>query len=145
MPKPRILFLVNGLGLGNSTRCHAVMQRLVAHGAEIQVITSGNGLWYFHSVADIAQLHEVESLYYGVKDGRISIARTLGAFADFAAILRRNARKVASVIADWAPDAAVADSVYTFRPFKQRRIPLIALNNADVVHEAYRRFVWAPR
>ena len=49
--KRRILFLVNGLGLGNSTRCHAVMQRLIEHGAEIQVVTSGNGLWYFQSVS----------------------------------------------------------------------------------------------
>jgi UDP:flavonoid glycosyltransferase YjiC (YdhE family) len=88
MTPARILFLVNGLGLGNSTRCHAVMQRLVERGAEIQIVTSGNGLWYFRSVPNIAELHEVESLYYGVKDGRISISRTLRAVSDFAAILR---------------------------------------------------------
>ena len=84
MARPRILFLVNGLGLGNSTRCHAVMQRLLRRGAEIQIVTSGNGLWYFRSMPELAQLHEVESLYYGVKDGRISIARTLTAIGDFA-------------------------------------------------------------
>jgi UDP:flavonoid glycosyltransferase YjiC (YdhE family) len=139
MATTRVLFLVNGLGLGNSTRCHAVMQRLMAHGTEIQVVTSGNGLWYFRSVTGIA-LHEAESLYYGVKDGRISIARTLGAAADFAGIVRRNARMIASVIETWQPDVAVADSIYTFRPFVRRRIPFVALNNADVVHQLYRRF-----
>ena len=144
MAKARILFLVNGLGPGNSTRCHAVMQRLIAQGAEIQVVTSDNGLWYFRSVPEITRLHEVEPLYYGVKDGRISIARTLGAVTDFVGIVRRNAQKIASVIEYWPPDAAVADSVYTFRPFKRRRIPLIALNNADVVHQSYRQFVGAP-
>jgi len=144
MAKARILFLVNGLGLGNSTRCHAVMQRLIAHGAENRVVTSGNGLWYFRSVPDVAQLHEVESLYYGVKDGRISIARTLGALVDFAGILRRNARTIAAVIEAWRPDAVVADSVYTFRPFRRKGIPLIALNNADVVHQAYHRFIGVP-
>src|SRR5262249_16257111 len=40
---------------------------------------------------------------------------------------------------------AVADSVYTFRPFKSRRIALVALNNADVVHQAYRFFRDRPR
>lgn len=108
-PRPRILFLVNGLGLGNSTRCHAVMQRLLAMGAEIQIVTSGNGLWHFRSFPELAQLHEVESLYYGVKDDRISIARTLGAAVDFAAILRRNARKIASVLDSWRPHLAVTD------------------------------------
>jgi Glycosyl transferase family 1 len=140
MTSARILFLVNGLGLGNSTRCHAIIQRLVEFGAEVQVVTSGNGLWYFQSVPGIARLHEIESLYYGVKDGRISIGRTLGAVQDFAAILRRNGRKLASIVSGWRPDVAVTDSVYTFRPFKRAGIPLVALNNADVVHQAYRRF-----
>jgi UDP:flavonoid glycosyltransferase YjiC (YdhE family) len=145
MAAARILFLVNGLGLGNSTRCHAVIQRLLDYGAEIQVVTSGNGLWYFQSTPEIARVHEVESLYYGVKNGRISIARTLTAVRDFAAILRRNARKIESIISDWRPDVAVTDSVYTFRPFKRAGIPFAALNNADVVHESYRRFTDRPR
>src|ERR1700730_13911013 len=134
MASARILFLVNGLGLGNSTRCHAVIQWLVEQGAEIQIVTSGNGLWYFRAVPNIARLHEVESLYYGAKDGRISIARTLRAIADFAGILKRNSEKIASIIADWRPDAAVSDSVYTYRPFKRCDVPFVALNNADVVH-----------
>jgi UDP:flavonoid glycosyltransferase YjiC (YdhE family) len=145
MTPARILFLVNGLGLGNSTRCHAVMQRLLERGAEIQIVTSGNGLWYFRSVPNIAKLHEVESLYYGVKDGRISITRTLRAVSDFAAILRRNARKIDAIVTDWRPDVAVSDSVYTYRPFKRSGIPFVALNNADVVHVAYRRYADRPR
>jgi UDP:flavonoid glycosyltransferase YjiC (YdhE family) len=145
MAPARILFLVSGLGLGNSTRCHAVIQRLLDRGAEIEVVTSGNGLWYFQSVPGIARLHEVESLYYGVKDGRISVARTLAALADFAAILRRNARKMGDVLGQWRPEVVVSDSVYTFRPFRRAGIPFVALNNADVVHQSYRQFRDRPR
>jgi UDP:flavonoid glycosyltransferase YjiC (YdhE family) len=145
MTAPRILFIVNGLGLGNSTRCHAVIQRLLEQNAEVQIITSGNGLWYFQSVPGISQLHEIESLYYGTKEGRISIARTLSAVSDFAAILRRNAKKISSLLTTWRPDIAVLDSVYTFRPFKRAGIPLVALNNADVIHTSYRRFSDRPR
>src|SRR5262249_35652630 len=145
MASTRILFLVNGLGLGNSTRCHAVIQRLLDRGAEIQIITSGNGLWYFQSVPGIGRLHEVESLYYGVREGRSSIVRTLTAVADFAAILRRNARKMANIVSEWRPDIVVSDSVYTFRTFKRAGIPFVALNNADVVHQSYRRFADRPR
>jgi len=65
--------------------------------------------------------------------------------SDFAAILRRNARKIDAILTDWRPDVAVSDSVYTYRPFKRRGIPLVALNNADVVHMAYRRYVDRPR
>lgn len=43
--KTVILFAVNGLGMGNSTRCHVVIQRLAAD-AEVHVITSGNRLFF---------------------------------------------------------------------------------------------------
>ena len=43
MTSARILCLVNGLGLGNSTRCHAIIQRLVEFGVEVQVVTSETG------------------------------------------------------------------------------------------------------
>ena len=48
------------------------------------------------------------------------------------------------MIEESPPDVVVADSVYTFRPFRRRHIPLLALNNADVVHECYRRFSGVP-
>ena len=53
---------VNGLGLGNSTRCHAVMQCLAAAGCRIHVLTSGNGLSYFQNRDGIESLSEMESL-----------------------------------------------------------------------------------
>jgi UDP:flavonoid glycosyltransferase YjiC (YdhE family) len=141
----RVLFLVNGLGLGNSTRCHAIMQRLIEDGAEINVVTSGNGVWYFRSAPGIVAVHKMESLYYGVKDGRISIARTMLAAVDFLRILRRNAQKLIAIVEDWRPDIAVIDSVYTFAPLKRRKVPIVALNNADVVHLSYRRFADRPK
>ena len=36
----RILFLINGLGLGNSTRCLAVIEKLIEKNYEVSVITS---------------------------------------------------------------------------------------------------------
>ena len=73
MREPRILMLVNGLGLGNSTRCHAIIQRLQEEGAHVEVVTSGNGLWYFEGRPEVSVLHEIESLYYGKKKGKLSI------------------------------------------------------------------------
>ena len=38
----KILFLVNGLGLGNSIRCYSIIERLKKQNNEITVVTSGN-------------------------------------------------------------------------------------------------------
>lgn len=140
MRAPRVLMLVNGLGLGNSTRCHAVIQRLAEQGAEIAVITSGNGQWYFEDRPNVGRIHASEAFYYASRNGRISIPHTLLAVGDFMRIAKRNARVVDDVLDTFKPDVAVLDSVYTTAPMRKRGIPVAALNNADVVHLSYRRF-----
>ncbi len=142
---PRILFLVNGLGLGNSTRCHAMMQRLRDMGASIEIITSGNGLWYFKDRPNLPEAHEMKSLYYASRQGRISIRDTILSTVDFMKILAHNTKVVDNVLDESRPDLVVTDSVYTFRPMKKRGISIAALNNSDVVHVAYRKFRDRPK
>ncbi len=141
----RVMLLVNGLGLGNSTRCHAIVQRLREQGAEVAIITSGNGKWYFEGRADVGEIHGIEAFYYASHKGKISIPRTLLSVGDFRRIARRNAAVVERVLDTFKPDVAVLDSVYTTAPMKRRGIPIAALNNADVVHVSYRRFTEKPR
>ncbi|MBF0587930.1 MAG: hypothetical protein HQL53_02255 [Magnetococcales bacterium] len=143
---PRILFLVNGLGLGNATRCDAVIQALHRHGAEIQVVTSGNGLWYFRDHAIVKTVHENESFHYAASDdGRISIAGTLGATFGHIQALRRNVKRIEVILKSWKPDVVVTDSDYTSRPMKRLGIPFAAINNADVVVHQYARFTDRPK
>ncbi len=133
----KVLFLTNGLGLGNSTRCHAIMQRLYASGARIEVVTSGNGLWYFSDKPEVAAIHQVKSLAYGTKDGAISIFRTFASITKMFAVIRSNAKILGHILDDVCPDVVVTDSDYNFLPVKRRKIPLVALNNADVVCRSY--------
>jgi UDP:flavonoid glycosyltransferase YjiC (YdhE family) len=143
--KIRILFIVNGLGLGNSTRCHAVIQRLVAYGVTVDVVTSGNGLWYFREQPEPENLFEVEALYYASNNGQISIAGTILSIAEFWRILKTNAAKLETILDRQKYDAVVVDSIYNWRPIKRRGIPFAALNNADMVHFGYRRFKDRPK
>ena len=46
----KILFIVNGLGMGNATRCHSIIEILDEHDYLTDVVTSGNGLEYFTKV-----------------------------------------------------------------------------------------------
>jgi UDP:flavonoid glycosyltransferase YjiC (YdhE family) len=140
----RVLIFVNGLGLGNSTRCHAIVQQLVASGAQVGIVTSGNGLWYFKDYPELAEIFEIEALKYGNKDGRISIAGTIASVGGLAGVMRRNGARVEAILEKFRPDVAVTDSVYTFRPMKKAGIPLVALNNADVVYHSIKRFSDAP-
>jgi UDP:flavonoid glycosyltransferase YjiC (YdhE family) len=140
----RALLLVNGLGLGNSTRCHAIIQRLSEYGFDVAVIISGNGQWYFEGRPEVPKIHGIEAFYYASTNGRISILRTLMSAGDRRRIAKRNAKTVEQVIDTYKPDIALFDAVYTTQRFKRRGIPIVALNNADVVHQSYRRFTNQP-
>ena len=136
----RILFLVNGLGLGNSTRCYAVMRRLLAVGAEVEVVTSDNGLWFFADKPDAGRVSEMPSLRYGAKEGRLSVAATLRQAGEMVSILRRAEAVVAAAIARFRPHAVVGDSIYSFRAVRRAGVPLAAINNADMVVRGMARF-----
>lgn len=141
----RVLFLVNGLGLGNSTRCQAVIERLVDAGADIEVVTSDNGLWFFEREPSVARVTPIGSLRYGSAGGRISIGRTLAQLGGAWTTLRAAGTTLAHVLDRFQPDAVVTDSVYALGPVRRAGVPLAALNNADMVVRGMARFRdWPP-
>ncbi len=137
----RILFIVNGLGLGNSTRCHAVIDRLLARGVGVDVLTSGNGLDYFSRVEGIGALHAVAPLEYGSQDDKLSARATLWALPRQVRRALGNARAFRRLPRAGAYRGVVIDSDYSVAGFKHTlQVPVIGLNNADVVvHECRRR------
>ena len=140
----RILFLVNGLGLGNATRCQAIIDRLRTAGADIAVATSDNGLWFFEDQPGLRSLTAIPSLRYGASQGRISIAATLGQLAAMRATLAAAERAVGEVIRSFRPRVVVSDSVYALGPVRRAGLPLCAVNNADMVVRAMAAFADRP-
>ena len=141
----RVLFLVNGLGLGNATRCHAIMRKLGEAGVGCSVATSGNGLWYFRQQQNVGEPVELTSLHYGAAQGRLSMVRTILSAPGYVAAIRSNARIVETLMDSLKPDAVVTDSTYLPRRGCMRRVPFLAVNNADVVRSLYRRYADRPK
>lgn len=141
----RVLFLVNGLGLGNVTRCHAIMQKLAEAGVSCSVATSGNGLWYFRHQQGVGEPVELNSLHYGTARGRISVVRTILSLPEYVAATRGNARVIEMAMDSLKPGAVVTDSIYVPRLGRLRLVPFLAVNNADVVHTLYRRYADRPK
>ena len=129
----RILLLVNGLGLGNSTRSYGVIQQLFAKGAEVEVVTSNNGLWFFADKPEVSRVTEIPSLQYGQKAGRINIAATLSQAGAVFDTIRRADAVISDTIARFRPSSVVTDSIYSVRPTRRAGLPLVAINNSDMV------------
>jgi uncharacterized protein (TIGR00661 family) len=141
----KTLFFVNGLGLGNSTRCHAIIQHLLKSGVTVSVATSGNGLWYFKDVDDLGQVHEMAAINYGSSNGRLSILSTIMSVGTILKTIQENAKLAGKIVEEENPDVIVTDSFYGISAIRKSDIPIVALNNSDVVHVAYKQFGDAPR
>src|SRR5439155_9296538 len=131
------LFIINGLGLGNSTRCYAVMEHLVEQGARIHVLTSGNGLKFFQDKSCIESLTPMESFYYSGKDGGVSGWSTFKSLKSLAGIARTKRAQLSALLDKLHPDVAVIDSEYALGPLRRRRIPIVAINTSEMVVSQY--------
>ncbi len=141
MPK-KCLFIINGLGLGNSTRCYAIIEQLRRRcpEVEIHVLTSGNGLEFFRDKPEIASLTPMANFFYSVKNNQISAWRTLLSAGRLARLAMIKNRQVAEALRRIQPQAVVTDSEYNVRPARRQGIPVLAVNNSDVVvSEFFRR------
>ena len=129
--KKKILFLVNGYGLGNSTRIHAIIQQLGSR-YDMDIFAYGNSLKYFKQVKDKVQnVFEGRPMEYGIKNGEIDFFATTGKlFKNFKAIYQSRDR-IKKIIKSHSYNLILSDSNYS-PVFLKNRPKMISLNNADV-------------
>lgn len=137
MPQRICLFMINGLGLGNSTRCYAVMQRLHQRGISIHVITSDNGITFLNDKPEVAGLTRMESLFYTTHHNRLCTIRTVFSLGELRWRAARKRAQLEAFLETVRPTVCVTDSEYTVSPLRRRGIPVVALNNSDVVVSEY--------
>lgn len=131
------LFLINGLGLGNSTRCHAVIEHLAEAGSRVHVVTSGNGLAYFEGKDCVQSIGSMDSFYYSGTNGGISGWSTLKSIRALLRIAKSKRAQLEGVLNQISPDLVVTDSEYALSPVRRRGIPVVALNTSEMVVNEY--------
>jgi UDP:flavonoid glycosyltransferase YjiC (YdhE family) len=123
--------------MGNSTRCHAVIEKLVENGLQVHLLTSGNGLAYFKDKPGIASATPMESFFYSGKDGGVSGWSTVKSAAALAKIAAKKSAQLEKLLDQIQPDVAVIDSEYTIFPLRRRGIPVIGLNTSEMIVTQY--------
>lgn len=130
----KVLFIINGLGLGNSTRCHAVISELMKRDCQISIATSGNGLEYFRSELPAIPVITLNEMKYGKIGNRVSLFLTLVSMPKKVIGLIENQIKIIKFIRREKIEAVVIDSDYCLFPFgKFLRCKIISINNANFV------------
>ena len=127
------LFVVNGLGLGNSTRCFAVIEHLAEAGWEVHVLTGENGFAFFKEKDCVHSVIGTDCFYYSGKHGAVSGWSTLKSLRALLTIANAKRRQLASLLQRLHPEVAVVDSEYAISPLRRRGIPVIGLNTSEMI------------
>ena len=136
----KILFLINGLGLGNSIRIYAIIERLNKNNTECHIITSGNGKWFFSGLIDNNHLNFIEPINYGSINKKLSTLKTILNVPSIISTINQNFQYIFNIINKFKPDVIVTDSVYLFPKIKKLSIPIVAINNADLTVDYFKKF-----
>ena len=122
---------MNGYGLGNSTRIHAIIQHIGGK-CEMDVFAYGNSLKYFKQVAEVQNVFQGLPLEYGVKNGKIDLFLTAGKIRSNLQSIFKSGRQIQSILKSRSYRLIVSDS--NFSPvFLRNRPKIISVNNSDVI------------
>ena len=126
----RALFVIGGFGLGNSTRCDALIKELISQGISVDVATSANGQWYFTDAEHIDNLYSLKALSYSQGKNGISFLKTLLNFPKLIKNLFSNAFSILKLQRINNYSFIATDSEYS--PFLIKFLlltPLVTINN----------------
>lgn len=126
--KKRILFLVNGYGLGNSTRTHGIIQHL-SDKYSIDVFACGNSFEYFKQVPEVDNLFLGRSLEYGVKNGRIDFFENIKKVFQNVLSIYEDCQDIKMILKSHKYSLMVSDSNFSTFLLKNRP-KMISINNS---------------
>lgn len=126
----KILFGVNGEGVGHATRSQVVIDYLLEKGHEVTIITSKEAYLYFK---DKYNTKETSGLNFVIKNNKIKILQSLfvNFFKSFSGIPKNI---IAYFNLDFKPDVIINDfDSWTYFYAKVHRIPIICIDNIQLL------------
>ena len=129
----RILYGVNGEGLGHATRSQVVIEHLLARGYDVRVVASGSAFVHLHT--QLPRVSEIFGPSFAMDEGEIHRWATLRLNAANAGHeLPDTVRHWLSVVHEWRPDVVVTD----FEPLsalyaRSMLVPLVSVDNISML------------
>ena len=133
--RKRIIFLVNGYGLGNSTRVHGIIQHLT-NDYTVDIFADGNSLKYFRTISGIEKIFAGKSLKYSMDGGKIRPWSTVVEIPKLIYTMYQNSKRLKDIFASFNYDLIITDSYYLpFLAIFQRKIKrkIMAINNSNKI------------
>lgn len=129
----RILYGVNGEGMGHATRSGVVIDHLLARGHDVRVVASGSAYRYLRE--RLPRVDEIFGPSFAMEEGEIQRWATLRLnVASASRGLPHTFRRWFRIVHEWRPDVVVTD----FEPLaalyaRTAHVPLVSVDNINML------------
>ncbi len=130
----KVLFLLGGYGLGNSTRCYQLINQLIAKGDCITIASFANGLNFYKKVIGISALIRLRDLNFNTVWNPVKFLAYL--YNTIISIFANNWIIYRHVRLN-KPELIVSDSDYSFMLIRLLGHKVISINNSNLVLKTF--------
>lgn len=130
----KILYGVVGEGMGHAMRSRVVLEHLVAHHHEVEIMASGRAVDFLKRRFDgVNKIHGLHMIY---EENRVRAAKTLlSNMVTGAAGVPQNIAAYFELITSFRPQAVISDfESWTYLYAKTHRLPILSIDNMQVIN-----------
>jgi uncharacterized protein (TIGR00661 family) len=130
----KILYGVTGEGMGHAIRSRVVLEHLVGHGHEVEIISSGRAVDFLKRRFD--GVHGIHGLHMIYDDNRVQKSKTLLSNLGLGARgLPGNIATYFDLLEDFEPEVVISDfESWTYLFGRAHRLPIISIDNMQIIN-----------
>ena len=130
----KILYGVVGEGMGHAMRSRVILEHLVAHDVDVEVIASGRAVDFLAKRFEgVNRIHGLHMIY---EENRVRPMKTLWSNVTTGAVgLPKNIAAYFDMITSFRPQAVISDfESWTYLYAKTHRLPILSIDNMQVIN-----------
>ena len=130
----KILYGVVGEGMGHAMRSRVILEHLVAHGHEVEIMASGRACEFLGKrFADVTRIHGFHMI---LEENRVRLGKTLQSnVVTGARGVPHNIGAYFDEIGRRSPDVVISDfESWAYLYGKTHRLPILSIDNMQVIH-----------
>jgi uncharacterized protein (TIGR00661 family) len=130
----KILYGVVGEGMGHAMRSRVILEHLVAHEHDVEIMASGRAVDFLGKrFADVNRIHGLHMIY---EENRVRIGATLLSNAlKGAAGVPKNIAAYFDLIRELRPEVVISDfESWAYLYAKNHRLPILSIDNMQIIN-----------
>jgi uncharacterized protein (TIGR00661 family) len=134
----RILYGVVGEGMGHAMRSKVILQHLVSHGHQVEVMASGRAVTFLKKQFGEDAVNPISGLHMIYEENRVRLGKTLAAnILSGLTGVPENIAAYFRLVSQFEPQVVISDfESWTYLYGQNHRLPILSIDNMQIINRA---------